>query len=76
MITLELYKRDYNTKYLQYDPKKWVVGTRHEEGGINIEGYSIETGKMDRSWGYFNGTSIRTSSIPDYVSKSDIDTWN
>ena len=74
MITLELYKRDWNTKYVQYDPKKWVVSVVHHAGGLIVEAMTYEA-KVNRSYGYFHNVHIRTSPIPGYVSKSDIETW-
>jgi hypothetical protein len=75
MITLELYKKNWNTKYLQYNPVKYLVDISHHEGGMNLNAWNLESGKKERSYGYFDTISIRTSDIPGYTSKSDIEVW-
>ena len=75
MITLELYARNSNTKYVQYDPAKWVVSVVHHEGGVNVDAMTYDA-KAKRSYGYFHNVHIRTSPIPGYVSKSDIEIWD
>ena len=75
MVTLELHNRDWNAKYLQYDPTKWVVTIVNHQGGLDVEAMSYDA-KNKQSYGYFDRVDIRTSPIPDYVSKSDIETWD
>jgi hypothetical protein len=75
MITLELDKRNWNTKYVQYDPKKWVVSIVHNEGGLNVEAMTYDA-KDKRSYGYFYNVHIRTTPIPKYIPKSDIEVWD
>jgi len=76
MTTLELSKKNWNTQYLQYDSEKWNINFKYYSGGINIEAYYIPTGDMRRNYGFFDAISIRTSLIPTYVSKYDIEVWN
>ena len=75
MITLEVYKRDWNRKYIQYDPSKWVVRIVHHAGGLDVEAMSYDARKKC-SYGYFEIVDIRTSPIPEYVSESDIEIWD
>ena len=75
MVTLELYKRGWNSKYLQYDPAKWAVSIVHGSGGLDITGFEMSSGEKT-SYGYFDIAYIRTSPVPTSVSKSDIETWD
>lgn len=75
MITLELYKRNWNTHYIQYNPTKWVVDFKPLGDHLNIQAMTIDA-ETKKSYGPFDGVSIRNSSIPTYVSKSDIEVWD
>ena len=75
MIILELYKRDWNSKYVQYDPTKWAVSIIYSKGGLDVDAMSYDA-KETRSYGCFENVHIRTTPIPDYISKSDIETWD
>ena len=75
MITLELYKHNWNTKYLQYDPEKWSVMFEPLGVGIDVKGMLMDV-SATRAYGIFDGVSIRTSPIPEYVPKSDILVWD
>ena len=72
MITLELYKQGWNTKYLQYNPDKSYIDIIHNKGGIDIVEMEVSSGKWKSSYGYFDGIHIRDYPIPSYVPKSDI----
>jgi hypothetical protein len=75
MITLELYKRNWNTHYLQYNPEKWSIMFEPLGHGIDVRGMTLEV-SLKRSYGVFDGVSIRTNSIPECVSDSDIEVWD
>lgn len=75
MVTLELHALDWNTKYIQYDPTKWVVRIVHHKGGLDVEAMSYNA-ERTHSYGYFDIVDIRTSPIPEYVSKHDILIWD
>jgi hypothetical protein len=75
MVTLELYKWNWNTKYIQYDPTKWIVSIVHHAGGLDVDAMSYDA-KDKRSYGWFDSVNIRTSPIPEYVFESDVETWD
>ncbi len=78
MITLELYKRNWNTKYLKYNPNKYILeieGRVNKFIDIKAYGYGKREGSK-KSYGLFDSLSIRTSKIPEWVSKSDIEIWD
>jgi len=75
MIILELHKRDWNAKYFQYNPERWVVGIEPVGHGLGINAMTKDVSEK-RSYGAFDNISIRTTPIPSYVPKSDIETWD
>ncbi len=75
MITFELYKRNWNTAYLKYDPEKWAVSIHPHGDHITIEAMTFDAATK-KSYGPFNAASIRNSPIPEYVREMDILVWN
>lgn len=76
MITLELYKKNWNTKYLSYNPEKWRIEIRPDKNSnLSIYGRDFETGKVKRSFGPFNEVSLSLTNPPEYC-KSDVEKWD
>ncbi len=75
MITLELYKQNWNTKYLQYNPKKYVVSFRPiNENFLDVKADGIgEKEGLKRSYGLFNSISVRSSEPPKHC---DVEVWD
>jgi len=76
MITLELYARNTNTRYLQYDPTKYCVSIESLGEGpyLDVKGFGIGLcAGAKKSYGPFRSVSIRHSSPPSYV---DIIIWD
>ena len=76
MITFELSKVGWNTRYLQYNPALYAVEIEANGGMMTVNARNLSDGSFSRSIGSFHRVSVRTSPVPDYVSKSDIEIWN